>query len=229
MIQYVYKITTSTEGDTMSFLKSFDSLIEVNGKLINKENPTAHIQGVNTIDTVSYITSNKEDGFEAMRKWWKEITREKKLSLEYVKDGWVWLLPFKQLHSGLDKPYNQRIIHKGALSTRTVKCADTPDLRMRRATEKDYGSGKQDDAAHTEAEILELLLKPEWLGWWHRRYIYLYHYYGEGCRCHTEQLLYDAFVQTIWEIIKVLGVAPPTNIWELYSKARPVYDQLYIM
>lgn len=203
-------------------------MIEVDGKLINKDNPVAHTQNMMSVDTISFIASNTADDFDGMRAWWKEITKEYKLSLEYVKDKWVWLLPFEQLHSGVDRPYNQRIVHRGALSTRTIKPKEVPDLRMRPATEKDYGSGKQDDAAHTEAEILDLILKPEWLGWWHRHYVYLYHYYGEGCRCSFEQLLYDAFIQTVWKITEIEGLPLPTNIWELYGKARPVYCKLYI-
>ena len=228
MIQFVYSVTIQKEGDFLSFLKSFDKKIMIDDKVIDKNNKSGVIHGENSVETIVFIEKLSADDFKSMRELWKKITIERELSLEYVRDGWVWLLPFHQLHSGPDRPYNQIIKHNGLPTTRTIKKKDSPDLRLRRAEARDYGSVEEgDDPDSSSQTILEELLKPEWLGWWHCRFIYLYHYYGNHCSCYKERFIYDAFIATVWEISKVIGVLP-LDICEIYRAARPVYNKLYM-
>ena len=138
--------------------------------------------------------------------------------MEYVKDEWVWILAYHQLHSGNDRPYNQKIIHNG-VPTRRVKVKGK-DLRLRKAEPRDYGSGETDDAAQTTTEILEQLLSEEWLGRWHDRYVYLVHYYSDclcGCIEITEarSLFLTSFLLTVAELHAYRGDTIPNEFYHL--------------
>lgn len=228
MIQFVYSITIQKEGDFLSFLKSFDKKIMINDKVIDKNNKSGVIHGENSVETIVFIEKLSADDFKSMRELWKKITVERELSLEYVRDGWVWLLPFRQLHSGPDRPYNQIIKHNGLPTTRTIKKKDSPDLRLRRAEARDYGSIEEgEDPAHTPLDIIDILLKPIWLDRWHHRFRKLIHRY-QDCRCGwidldlARDLFLQSFVLTVADIHREYKDAEPEVFYfqALYSMMR---------
>ena len=206
--QYIYSISINKQNETIRFLKSFDSFIEVEGKVLKKANSTSSVIRGDDSETITLIEICTKENFAEMYNEWKRITTLYKLSMEYVKDGWVYILAYKQLHSGIDYKYNQIIVHNEIPKQRPSSIVEK-DLRLRKAEPKDYGCGETSESSEKQS-IEELLIKQEWLQRWYSRFLYLSHNYA-NCICGVldfytaKDLFLQAFVLTIADIHKTNG------------------------
>jgi len=201
--QYVYSITITKEKETIRFLKCFESQIKVDNELINTLNkPKVLIKGDES-ESYALVAIIQKENFSELYEELKKISKIYKLSVEYVKDSYVYILPYKQLHSGIDYKYNQLIIHNDVPKTRPY-AKNEEDLRLRKAEPRDYGSGAEEEK-DSNIGIKELLVSKEWLNRLYCRFTYLthnYYYYCNGCNDYytAKNLFLQAFVLTLNEL-----------------------------
>ena len=203
MTQYVYSVTITKENDSLAFLKAFDNKIKVNGTYVNE---TAVVVTDYGTESFSFVAIAEGDTFEEVYELLKRLTCEKKLSCEYVKDGWVYILPYYQLHSREPRRRrNDLIIHNGV--PRRRRQYKHVDLRLRSATERDYGYKPAEGEEETVPQLtFEQELKTKrWLGEWRRIYNILYMRHGWYCHHVDEELadslLHTAFVLTVNRLV----------------------------
>ena len=218
MIQHIYSITIQKDVGNTIFLKSFDKKIkDSDGKTVDSLNKTCVIDFGDEVQSISYVDSYETDDFKSMYEIWQSLTKKFQLSLEYVKEGYVFLLAFRQLHSGPDRPFNQRIIHND-VPRRRIRNKKRVDLKLRPAKDRDYGDIEDGGGTKPSAFTVEELIKTDWwLGRWNQRYEYLCKYLSDcvcGCVDYDtarEVFLY-AFILTIAEIHMFLRDELPARV-----------------
>lgn len=225
MIQYVYSVTIIKENDSLAFLKAFDKKIiaTVQGDgaskrgVVDRDHPTGFwTDGVDT-QTFGYVGVVYATDAEDLRRQMRQITEKYELSMEYVHDGWVWLLPYKQLHSGPDFKYNQVIKHRDVPRVRSRKKKEH-DVQLRPAEPRDYGQIEGDESDIPAQTIAELLKEKKWISRWAARYVWLVQEYTKDrCPCHeikiNRELFLHAFVLTVADIHMWRGDEIPHEAW----------------
>lgn len=211
MKSYVYSITVEKENDSLAFLKAYDKKIKVNNTIVDKSNPIGVLLDGDETTSIGFVEEVVGETFEDLYKKWGELTKKFELSLEYVKEGYVYLLAFRQLHSGVDRPYNNIYIHNGVPSRR-IKNKKKVDLMLRKAKDSDYGDSDSEEIP----SIKELIIKPEWIKRWRQRVFIIKHLNGElGCWLPYErevEILWRAFLLVVNDIHMVIGDTVPLEV-----------------
>lgn len=161
---------------------------------------------------------------------WREITKKYELSMEYVLDGDVYILAFHQLHSGVDKPYNQIVIHND-VPRRRKSCRKKKDLKLRSATERDYGVYEPDHSSQESRSVRELIVTPAWIRRWRARAACIRFMYKKPWLPYEIEvdIVWRAFLLTINDIHaargdKVPEVAHAFQITAMDPYLRPIQD-----
>lgn len=175
------------------------------------------IEGDDTI-SFGYVGKVEADTFDGMYAKWKELTEKWELSMEYVKDEWVYLLAYKQLHSGVDRIYNQIIRHNDVPRLRPSR-VKAKDLKLRKATERDYGTYEPSSSSHVDGEISDIIIRPEWIRRWRARAACI-RFYRTQC---GGWLPYEYEVDTVWRAF-LLTI---NDIHEAMGSVVPQYVNLY--
>lgn len=203
MKQYVYSVTITKESDSLAFLKSFDNKIKVNDSIVDDTAVEITNSGTESFNFVAIVEG---DTFEEVYSLLKQLSCEYKLSCEYVKDGWVYILPYYQLHSGGGPRRNDRIIHNDV--PRRRRQYKHVDLKLRPAEERDYGY------VPTEGEEVKLTLEQEittkrWIEVWATRYKNMCFQYQNYCGClepaYANTLFMTSFLLTVNQLLAARG------------------------
>lgn len=133
LVSYVYSVTIRGLNSSIAFLKACPNLLEVNGKVLAPGQTEVILKNNEETETISLIRIVEGKNFEEIYKQYKELTKEFGLSLEYLKEGKIWLLAKNQLRSQekIQEKIEHRIIRK--------KKYKHQDLELRKAKDSDYG------------------------------------------------------------------------------------------